>query len=220
MATSKSRMSSLPPSPDDARAHKRRKILNCATDLFIRHGFRRTNVDDIASAAGIAKGTIYLSFRSKVEILRAAVEQEEKDYLERIKPILIDDMEPRARLKVWVKNLVSMGSVMPLTFRIFGGDPEMVNALDEVPNEVLARNQEMVLDFTRELISGAYASDPGEEELNERAVVVSHLNHFWSMVSGTHIGNALSLEACAHILAELVVDGLSPSVASAEKKPR
>ncbi len=213
MATSK------PPSSEEARAHKRRKILQCATDLFIRHGFRRTNVDDIASAVGIAKGTIYLSFHSKVEILRAAVEQEEQDYLERIKPLLIDDMEPRARLKVWVKNLVSMGSVMPLTFRIFGGDPEMVNALDEVPSEVLARNQEMVLAFTRELISTAQASEGSDEELNERAVVVSQLNHFWSMVSGTHIGHLLTLEACAQILADLVVEGLSPSVASAEEKP-
>jgi len=209
MNRSKSRLPSAPPSAEEVRANKRRRILGCATDLFIRHGFRRTNVDDIASAAGIAKGTVYLSFRSKVEILRAAVEQEEQDYLLRIKPILTDDIEPRERLKLWIRNLVSMGSVMPLSFRIFGGDPEMVNALDEVPNEVLARNQEMVLEFTRDLISAVETEEGNDEELRERAVVISHLNHFWSMVSGTQIGQALSLDGCAQILADLVVDGLS-----------
>lgn len=218
MSHSKSGMSSSPPSPDAVRAHKRRKILSSATELFIRHGFRRTNVDDIASAVGIAKGTIYLSFRSKVEILRAAIEQEEEDYLARVKPILTDDIAARERLKLWVQNLVSMESVMPLTFRIFAGDPEMVNALDEVPREVLARNQEMVLEFTRELISAVEGDGASEQELSERAVVVSQLNHFWSMVSGTHIGQILSLDGCAALLADLVVDGLS-SVARAEKKP-
>jgi AcrR family transcriptional regulator len=36
-----------------------------------QYGYRRTSMDDIARAAGIGKGTIYLSFTGKEEVFRA-----------------------------------------------------------------------------------------------------------------------------------------------------
>ncbi len=42
--------------------------------LFSQYGYRRTSIDDIAREAEIAKGTVYLSFKSKEEIFRALCE--------------------------------------------------------------------------------------------------------------------------------------------------
>jgi AcrR family transcriptional regulator len=50
---------------------KRAAILDAALKLFSQYGYRRTSIDDIAGAAEIAKGTVYLSFKSKEEIFRA-----------------------------------------------------------------------------------------------------------------------------------------------------
>ena len=50
---------------------KRVAILDAALKLFSQYGYRRTSIDDIARAAEIAKGTVYLSFNSKEEIFRA-----------------------------------------------------------------------------------------------------------------------------------------------------
>jgi AcrR family transcriptional regulator len=50
---------------------KREAILAAATGHFTRFGYRRTSMDDIARAAGVAKGTLYLYFDSKAAVFRA-----------------------------------------------------------------------------------------------------------------------------------------------------
>lgn len=54
---------------------RRAQILDSARRVFARHGFEGATVDHIARAARIAKGTIYLYFRSKDEILRHALHE-------------------------------------------------------------------------------------------------------------------------------------------------
>jgi AcrR family transcriptional regulator len=48
---------------------RRREILEAALDLFSTKGFDETTVQDIASAAGVAIGTVYLYFASKEHVL-------------------------------------------------------------------------------------------------------------------------------------------------------
>lgn len=54
---------------------KHKAILAAALTLFGHYGYRRTSIDDIAQEAGIAKGTVYLYFKSKEEIFRALSQQ-------------------------------------------------------------------------------------------------------------------------------------------------
>ena len=48
-------------------------ILEAARKIFANEGFSRATVDDIASAAGVAKGTVYLYYQSKRDIYFAAL---------------------------------------------------------------------------------------------------------------------------------------------------
>jgi AcrR family transcriptional regulator len=54
---------------------KRGRILSAALGLFVRHGIRRTSIDDVAREAGIAKGTVYLYFDSKDALFDAVAER-------------------------------------------------------------------------------------------------------------------------------------------------
>jgi AcrR family transcriptional regulator len=51
---------------------KRTRIVQAAQSLFIRYGVKRTSIDEVARAADIAKGTLYLYYESK-EMLFAEV---------------------------------------------------------------------------------------------------------------------------------------------------
>jgi len=51
---------------------KRTRIVQAAQSLFIRYGVKRTSIDEVARAADIAKGTLYLYYDSK-EMLFAEV---------------------------------------------------------------------------------------------------------------------------------------------------
>ncbi len=55
---------------------KRERILQSALSVFARKGFYNSKVSEIASAAGVADGTIYLYFKSKEELFLATLERE------------------------------------------------------------------------------------------------------------------------------------------------
>jgi TetR/AcrR family fatty acid metabolism transcriptional regulator len=48
---------------------KRERILRAAVKVFARSGFYAARVSEVAKAAGVADGTIYLYFKSKDELL-------------------------------------------------------------------------------------------------------------------------------------------------------
>jgi len=50
---------------------RRDELMNAAEKLFLERGFEQTTVEDITTAAEVAKGTFYLQFSSKTEILDA-----------------------------------------------------------------------------------------------------------------------------------------------------
>jgi TetR/AcrR family fatty acid metabolism transcriptional regulator len=69
--------SSKGPSPNGKRrarrpvsaSDKRERILRAAIRVFARKGFYATRVSEIAKAAGVADGTIYLYFKNKDDVL-------------------------------------------------------------------------------------------------------------------------------------------------------
>jgi AcrR family transcriptional regulator len=52
----------------DAKADR---ILDAALPVFIRHGYRKASMADIARAANVSRASLYLSFASKEELFRA-----------------------------------------------------------------------------------------------------------------------------------------------------
>ena len=65
----------------------RRKIVESAYYLFYRKGFVRVNVDEVAARAGITKRTLYSYFRSKDDLLAAALLHYSALDLERLRVI-------------------------------------------------------------------------------------------------------------------------------------
>lgn len=53
---------------------RRTSIIEAATEVFLRYGFARTTMADIAKAAGLSRPTLYASFPDKAEVFRATIE--------------------------------------------------------------------------------------------------------------------------------------------------
>ncbi len=66
---------------DNQERHNR--ILDVAGDLFVRYGYDKTTVDDIAHQVGVSKGTIYQHFESKDELLENLIIRELQIYAEK-----------------------------------------------------------------------------------------------------------------------------------------
>lgn len=55
------------------RAGTRQQIIDAAVSLIADQGFTATSVEDIAAAAGVAKGSVYYNFGSKSDVFEAAL---------------------------------------------------------------------------------------------------------------------------------------------------
>ena len=54
---------------DNNKQMKRESLLDSAFSLFIDNGFNKTSISDIVNNAGVAKGTFYLYFHDKVQLI-------------------------------------------------------------------------------------------------------------------------------------------------------
>ena len=70
------------------------RITQIATELFGQYGYTKTTLDDIAKAAGIGKGSIYLEFETKEDIFKAVAVHFFDAELRKMKRIANDEKPP------------------------------------------------------------------------------------------------------------------------------
>jgi AcrR family transcriptional regulator len=61
---------------DTKRQERAERILDATAELMLRWGYRKTTIDDIAKQAGVAKGTIYLHWKSREDLFEAVIIRE------------------------------------------------------------------------------------------------------------------------------------------------
>jgi TetR/AcrR family transcriptional repressor of uid operon len=61
------------------RTELKKKIMQAAIEIFAKNGFDRTRMEDIAMAAGLAKGTLYLYFKNKEDLFYAICDHNLKE---------------------------------------------------------------------------------------------------------------------------------------------
>lgn len=83
----------------DVALDKRDAILKAATEVFARRGYFQSQVADIARAAGVAAGTVYLYFRSKDDLLVSIFERTMKETLAEGRAAIEGIDDPRERLR-------------------------------------------------------------------------------------------------------------------------
>jgi AcrR family transcriptional regulator len=57
------------------KLERRQKLLNHARDVFARRGYHEAKIEDIVTAAGIARGTFYLYFEDKRTVFEEIVDR-------------------------------------------------------------------------------------------------------------------------------------------------
>lgn len=130
----------------------RARIVAAGNDLFLIRGFVRVTADEIARRLGISKATLYKSFPSKEEILRAVVRDILNEIAASVEGILAD-----GRLS-FVEKLVALFSFVggrisrfgPLLIRdIQKSAPRIWKEIDEFRRDKILKNFKVILDSGR-----------------------------------------------------------------------
>lgn len=81
----------------------RRYLYDCSVQLFREKGYDQVSVDEIVKKAGVAKGTFYIYFKKKSDIILEMLRQYD-DYYDRIMSSLDDDLPVEKRLEEIVRG--------------------------------------------------------------------------------------------------------------------
>src|SRR5258707_265863 len=98
------------PKADPPPGPKREAILRAATDVFADRGFFNAQVADVARAAGVAAGTVYLYFRSKDDLLISIFERTMRDALAQGRASVDHTVDPGEQLRRFARlHLARLG---------------------------------------------------------------------------------------------------------------
>src|SRR4030065_539419 len=83
---------------------KRYRILRAAIKIFSQKGFFNSKVSDIAQAAGVADGTIYLYFKNKDDLLISLFEEKMAEVVADVRERVAAEDGALSRLKIFIEN--------------------------------------------------------------------------------------------------------------------
>ena len=83
---------------------KRERILRAAVDVFAEHGYFNAKVSQIAKAAGVADGTIYLYFDGKEDVLLSIFRDHTRNYLVALEQRMANINRADDRLRTAVRH--------------------------------------------------------------------------------------------------------------------
>ncbi len=110
----------------DERKLREERLLDAATTLLVRWGYRKTTIDDVAREAGVGKGTIYLHWKDKNDLFRAAIWREQQRYSEEVQRRIAADPEGGLLHRVSTHGMLAALS-NPLMAAIIRGKSDIFN---------------------------------------------------------------------------------------------
>lgn len=163
------------------RADKQRHLVDVATELFNRFGYRAVGIDQVIAESGVAKTTLYRHFPSKEDLIVAVLEGIDEAFREAMRNY-VDGKAKRLEDK------------LPATFDFladwFDGDDfygcPFINAAGEYGDrsnpvfQAAVLHKRLMVAYFEELARGAGFSKPKQlaEEINllhEGAIAVAHI---------------------------------------------
>ncbi len=179
----------------EAKEERHHAILDAAERVLARSPDGHANVADVAHEAGLAKGTVYLYFRSKEELLLAVHERNIDGFfralisrLEGGRAVAIDDI-----IEFMNRHIVLPPLFLPLAARCFGmmGEGVSVEAMTAFKDRMAARLQRAGAGLERHFPD--LAAGEGVGLLRHSYALITGL---WNMVGDSNGGScAIGIDA-------------------------
>lgn len=99
------------------RQERETLILEAAEEVLMEKGYYETSMDEIAARVGIAKGTVYLHFPSKEDLVVAIFQRDMERLLQLIKTTIASSLTPRAKAEIILEQLY--GSLFTRRMQLF-----------------------------------------------------------------------------------------------------
>lgn len=99
------------------RQEREALILEAAEEVLMEKGYYETSMDEIATRVGVAKGTVYLHFPSKEDLVVAIFQRDMERLLQLIKSTIASSLTPREKAEIILEQLY--GSLFTRRMQLF-----------------------------------------------------------------------------------------------------
>jgi TetR/AcrR family fatty acid metabolism transcriptional regulator len=106
------------PGRRESREDKRRRIIDAAVEVFAQKGFFGAKVAEIAEAAGVADGTIYLYFKSKDDLLISLFEEKMAEIIRRLVDLLGNSQDPELNMRRYIVEHLRLAAEQPSLMQV------------------------------------------------------------------------------------------------------
>ena len=128
------------------------QLLEQGYKLFSTYGLKKTNIEELAAAAGISKGAFYIFYESKEALFMDVVELAEERFRQEILAAIDrPGPSPRARLVAVLKQAFSLMKTMPILQHFTRGDYDLLYR--RLPAEKLQEHLASDMVFIQELVT-------------------------------------------------------------------
>lgn len=194
------------PQPQQSAASKRQRILRAATDVFAQSGYFNAKVSEIAKAAGVADGTIYLYFDGKEDLLVHIFREHTRGYLQSLERDLVQARRAEDRVRVAIRHhLATLGRDRSLAI------VAQVELRHSLKFMALLSHQEVAdyLNILRKTVEQGQSEGVFRRSLNPHLVAKSIFGILDEMVTSWILSEKeYELEGQADAVADFVLNGL------------
>jgi AcrR family transcriptional regulator len=193
----------------DPKVSREELILEAADRLLARYGYRKMTIDDLAREAGIGKGTVYLHFRSKEDVVLSHMDRIVDRVMARLREIAASDAPPAAKLS---EMLVARVMVR------FDGVQHYTESISEVLRDLrtpMLQRREGYFEEEAKVLSGvlregqrAGAFRRHEALATARTLILASNSLLPFSLSTQELGKRREVEQAASRIADLVLEGL------------
>ncbi len=159
---------------------KRDHLVDTAAALFYRDGFHATGIDRILGEAGVAKMTLYNHFKSKDELILAALRHRGEEFRTWfMRTVELHAKKPRKRLLAIFEILEEWFETDEFAGCLFISSFSEFHDVTHPVHQISAEHKQQMQAYVRELAKDAGADDPDDLAaqlglLIEGAIVMAH----------------------------------------------
>lgn len=188
------------------------EIIEAALILFHQKGYAATKLDDVARAAGVTKGTLYLYFSSKEELFKAAISASIHPNLDRIEELAVNSTESATtRLRNAVSNWACAlseckGSISKLMIAEAGNFPELTDFYIET---VVKRSRNILITLIQAGIDNGEFRQTDTDMLARILFSPILLTSIWQHTYASHDPITYDLNQLAQFHLDIVLHGIA-----------
>ncbi len=186
--------------------NKRERIINAAAKLFGEKGYHRTTTSEIADAAGVAAGTIYIYFASKEMLIVGVFEEFLGSHMER----LSEGVRAVSGAEAKTRRLLTLGLELmesnPSSARIF---LSQLRQSSEMVKTVAKKSSRIYMDIIEDVVSGGIEAGTFREFDPATTAIMVFGAYQYVVFEWVAADCSYSLGAKAKALSDFVLMGMS-----------